>query len=181
MFKCNLSSILQKRNLKLEDLLDLGIPLHELNALDLNNIQNIRIKTIDKLCTQIGVKPEELFSYVPFYLKLDHINHYPKTDKLEFVFEIKDNGKTMHCLIYGNYIYNSSEKELNIITNLTEPGQYSEVQIKNDTFLQILKGLQADFMVFLELDICNVVMALINIKTIKSFNFRWPIKLGETI
>jgi hypothetical protein len=151
MIRSNLASLLEERKLKLEEISDYS---------------------------QLNIRHEQLFTYAPYYLKVDHINYLPQTDKLEIIFEIKDDkGSTMHPLIYGNYSLNNAEKDLSIMTNFTEAGQFPEVKIKNELLFTILKELSDDFLLDLELEIFNIVVALINLETINSLNFNWPKEL----
>ncbi len=164
MLKSNLRILLAERKLsKTKVSGDTGISRTTLTALEKENSVGIQFSTINTLCMYLGIKPGDLFIYIPYNIKLK-ISTYEEEGRAEIEMEVEENNNKT-TLRFGSKIILEKNEEyesenqynLDIRTFL-----YSEstsgirnIEENNRRVRQIYRELPTPFIVDMTNQICR--------------------------
>ena len=100
MIRCNLSSLLVERGLKITKVAeDTGLSRTTLTSLANNRSQGIQFDTLNTLCLYLQVSPDQLISFIP--VNIDVVGMEIGDDIFTIALELTDGIRIAKCQLHG--------------------------------------------------------------------------------
>ena len=177
MIRCNLAILLAERGLKITKVSnDTGISRTTLTSLSNNYSQGIQLETLNTLCMYLKIKPEQLLSFVPLNLKIQHVsnlNRYEDFQQFEIEFEIEYNGRKHNCGLCATVEFFNFNSEVNIDIGLFD--EDDETNEENAIIKNTISKLPQPFLIDFQNDLIKQILFELDKDTDYKVTLVWSI------